>query len=213
MPLTSQDVRDKKFSRAFKGYSDTEVDAFLDEVVAEFERLYQIINGLKARCTKTETSLQEYTQMEKSLRSVMVLADQAAKQLVDDAHAQADSIVANSRAEGEKVVEGLQVKIMNTRNQLQSMEGQVTEFGLTIRDMIEQQEAFLSVQKHALAASLAGEGYAPAALGQEERAVEQLTAVASSATEADVAPEADDAEFQTSQEAVGDTREMPAAGA
>ena len=95
--------------------------------------------------------------MERSLRSVMFLADQTSKKMVEEAKNKANEIVNNARLEGEKVVEGLQSKIQNTRQQLQQMEGQAADLGLSIRGMIEQQEAFLAVQKKTLEATLLGD--------------------------------------------------------
>ena len=37
--LSPLDIHNKEFSKSFRGYSENEVDEFLDLVVAEFERL------------------------------------------------------------------------------------------------------------------------------------------------------------------------------
>src|SRR6202012_2386821 len=51
MPLTPADVRNKQFSttRLRPGYDDEEVDAFLDEVEAELDRLIQENEELRAK--------------------------------------------------------------------------------------------------------------------------------------------------------------------
>lgn len=51
MPLTPQDVHSKVFgpTRFRRGYDETEVDAFLDEVEAELTRLHQEIDSLRAQ--------------------------------------------------------------------------------------------------------------------------------------------------------------------
>ena len=50
MPLTPADVRNKQFSttRLRPGYDEEEVDAFLDEVEAELDRLIQENEELRA---------------------------------------------------------------------------------------------------------------------------------------------------------------------
>src|ERR1700678_1961782 len=54
MPLTPADVRNKQFSttRLRPGYDEEEVDAFLDEVEAELDRLIQENEELRAKLTE-----------------------------------------------------------------------------------------------------------------------------------------------------------------
>ncbi|MHB1002917.1 MAG: DivIVA domain-containing protein, partial [Thermoleophilia bacterium] len=40
MKLTPLDIRHKEFTRAMRGYKDLEVDEYLDEIVDEFERIF-----------------------------------------------------------------------------------------------------------------------------------------------------------------------------
>ena len=39
--LTPLDIENKRFPTKFKGYDDAEVDAFLDQVTIDYERLYK----------------------------------------------------------------------------------------------------------------------------------------------------------------------------
>src|SRR2546421_12118452 len=54
MPLTPADVRNKQFSttRLRPGYDEEEVDAFLDEVEAELDRLIQENEELRAKLSE-----------------------------------------------------------------------------------------------------------------------------------------------------------------
>lgn len=49
MPLTPEDIVRKSFNRArFRGYVTAEVDAFLDEVISELQRLTRQVDELRA---------------------------------------------------------------------------------------------------------------------------------------------------------------------
>ena len=41
MKLTPLDIRHKEFKRGMRGYVDSEVDEFLDDIADEFERLFR----------------------------------------------------------------------------------------------------------------------------------------------------------------------------
>ena len=58
MPLTPADVRNKQFSttRLRPGYDEEEVDAFLDEVEVELDRLIQENEELRAKLASPKSS-------------------------------------------------------------------------------------------------------------------------------------------------------------
>ena len=47
--LTPLDIENKRFPTKFKGYDDAEVDAFLDQVTIDYERLYKENAELRAQ--------------------------------------------------------------------------------------------------------------------------------------------------------------------
>jgi len=49
MPLNPQDIVRKEFREAFRGYNQSDVDLFLDEVVEEFTRLSEDNQKMKVR--------------------------------------------------------------------------------------------------------------------------------------------------------------------
>src|SRR5688500_13034915 len=57
MPLTPEDVRNKRFTtvRLREGYDMTEVDQFLDEVEAELERMTREADELRAKLHSAQT--------------------------------------------------------------------------------------------------------------------------------------------------------------
>ncbi|MCL5046489.1 MAG: DivIVA domain-containing protein, partial [Actinobacteria bacterium] len=47
LPLTPLDIHNKEFKKVFRGYSEEEVDEFLDEVTRDFESLIKENSSLK----------------------------------------------------------------------------------------------------------------------------------------------------------------------
>jgi DivIVA domain-containing protein len=62
--MDSKDIISKKFSRVFRGYDIQEVDAFLDEVVRDYER-YEKDNRLMVQ--RIQALLDEIDRLEKIL--------------------------------------------------------------------------------------------------------------------------------------------------
>jgi cell division initiation protein len=49
MPVTPEDIQNKEFREAFRGYNQDDVDTFLDEVALEFARLHQENQRMKVQ--------------------------------------------------------------------------------------------------------------------------------------------------------------------
>ena len=49
MAVNPQDIQDKEFREAFRGYNEDDVDTFLDEIAVEFARIYQENQRMKVQ--------------------------------------------------------------------------------------------------------------------------------------------------------------------
>ena len=49
MPISPQEIQDREFREAFRGYNQDDVDTFLDEIAVEFGRLYQENQRMKVQ--------------------------------------------------------------------------------------------------------------------------------------------------------------------
>lgn len=99
MKLTPLDIRHQEFRRALRGYSEEEVDVFLDEVADEFDGLVQGNIELQERIQLLEEQLAEYEKLKETLNNTLVSAQQ-----------QADTTRANANMEGELVLRDAELK-------------------------------------------------------------------------------------------------------
>ncbi len=99
MKLTPLDIRHQEFRRALRGYSEEEVDVFLDEVADEFEGLVQGSIELQERIQLLEEQVAGYEKLKETLNNTLVSAQQ-----------QADTTRANAHREGELVLRDAELK-------------------------------------------------------------------------------------------------------
>src|SRR5579875_2492580 len=125
MPLTPADVRNKQFSttRLRPGYDEEEVDAFLDEVEAELDRLIQENEELRAKLAEAMPDLMSEPRMEPeripepvmvpprpvednmdTAARVLALAQQTADQAIADARREADETLGRARREADDIL-------------------------------------------------------------------------------------------------------------
>lgn len=99
MKLTPLDIRHKEFRRAMRGYSDEEVDVFLDEVADEFERFFEENADLRERVEQLLEQVRQYESLKETLQKTLVSAQQ-----------QSDEMRANARKEAELIIKDSEIK-------------------------------------------------------------------------------------------------------
>jgi cell division initiation protein len=104
--VTPLDIRRKEFKRSMRGYSDEEVDVFLDDVADEFERLFQENIELNDRVQRLEEQIAGHVQMKDALEKTLI-----------SAQLQSDEMKANARKEGELVLQEAELKARGIVNE------------------------------------------------------------------------------------------------
>src|SRR2546425_13266373 len=96
-PSTPLDVQNKEFRRALRGYSIDEVDAFLDQVTEELDRLQgELKQGQDHRIDQAD---------EQAIARALVTAQRAAEQTIEDANARAQTIRTDAEASAARTTE------------------------------------------------------------------------------------------------------------
>jgi cell division initiation protein len=90
--ITPLDIRRKEFRRSVRGYSDEEVDIFLDEVADEFERLFQENMELQDRAQRYEEQMAGQTQIKEALEKTLISAQLQAEEMRVNAHKEGELI-------------------------------------------------------------------------------------------------------------------------
>ena len=75
------DLKNKTFTKGFRGYETEEVDKFFAQVVKDFERLYQDNIELKETVERVSAKLEYYQQMEATMQNTLVVAQETADEV------------------------------------------------------------------------------------------------------------------------------------
>lgn len=123
--ITPLDIENKKFSKQMmNGYSVEEVDDFLDELTADYEKIYKESSENKRKIDEMEKSLQHYKTIEATLQNTLVMAQSAADEVKSLAKQQADQIVKDAEGSARQSLDELNQTITIRKKELEDMEKQ-----------------------------------------------------------------------------------------
>jgi len=104
VPIKPIDIRRKEFRSGFRGYDANQVDDFLDAVADEFERSYTENQRMREEVSSLRDRLQQFEDLEGSIRAALVHAEQAANDLRRAANREAEDVRQSARREAEFTV-------------------------------------------------------------------------------------------------------------
>ena len=79
--LTPQDIKNKTFTKGFRGYEVEEVDKYLAELRKEYEYLFTDNMELKETIERVSSKLEYYQQMEATMQSTLAVAQETADEV------------------------------------------------------------------------------------------------------------------------------------
>ena len=103
--ITPMDIHNKTFSRGLRGYSQEEVDAFLEELSGDYERIYREHREMEEEMDTIRTKLRNYEKMEATMSSTLVMAQETAENVKKNALKEADLAVREARNSAHKILE------------------------------------------------------------------------------------------------------------
>jgi cell division initiation protein len=123
MALTPQDVEQKTFSTALRGYDLDEVDDFLDEIVATLRDLHEKLEQAETASASSPTTDQETPAPavdESAVGRVLVTAQQTADNIVSDAKREAESLLEEAKTEAQTTLEEAKSEAATTLEEAKS---------------------------------------------------------------------------------------------
>jgi cell division initiation protein len=104
MALTPVEVRHIQLKRGLFGYRKAAVHRMMDDIADSFETVWRERSQLVERVEELETEVTRHVELEGLLRSTLVSAERASRDLKEAAHREADLIVTEANAEARKVL-------------------------------------------------------------------------------------------------------------
>ena len=147
--LTPLDIENKKFSKQMmSGYSVDEVDEFLDEITADYEKLYKESAEAKNKIEDMQEDMAKYKNIENTLNNTLIMAQTAADDVKNLAKQQAEAILNEAQANAKQAVAELEQDIIMKQKELEELQKQFDVYKAKMESLlISQLELLKDVNK------------------------------------------------------------------
>ena len=147
--LTPLDIENKKFSKQMmSGYSVDEVDEFLDEITADYEKLYKESAEAKNKIEDMQEDMAKYKNIENTLNNTLIMAQTAADDVKNLAKQQAEAILSEAQANAKQAVAELEQEIVLKQKELEELQKQFDVYKAKMESLlISQLELLKDVNK------------------------------------------------------------------
>ena len=153
--LTAQDIKEKTFDKAVRGYNSDQVDDFLDEMMAAFEDLTTKNNDLSQQLASATSKLEEYKAQESSVITTLESARALMNDISASAEKRADIIVKNAELDADQMIKNARESVEKLKDEEKSLAQRVGSLKHRLKNILQTElDRFDSIDQDLFGASL-----------------------------------------------------------
>ena len=142
--MTPQEAEGHVFPKAsFGGYNMPQVDAFLDNLIANYRELFQENASLKGKLKVLVDKVEEYRNTEEAMRHALVSAQQMASQIEEDAKTKSEAIITDATAQSLEALAEIKQQISTEEGRLAAVQATFAHFLTDVRALCERPVRYL----------------------------------------------------------------------
>ncbi len=147
--LTPLDLRKQEFRKVMRGFDPAEVDDFRARAADELEKVVRERMALEEQLKRTEEQLASFKEREQAMNAALVSAQQLRAETREQAEREAQMIVREAEAEGERRVDRARREIERLEATAQNLGRQHHAYLAALRSLVERQKAELDAMADA----------------------------------------------------------------
>lgn len=137
--LTPLDIQNKEFKKGIRGYNETEVDSFLDEIIVDYENIYKENIELKDKIGLLNDQIKHYNKIEETLQNTLVVAQSTAEEVSINAKKKAELIISEAEDKSRKIIEDAQREVIKIKNEHEAVKREMAIFKTRFKTLLQSQ--------------------------------------------------------------------------
>ena len=133
--ITPVDIRNKDFPKKMRGYDPDEVDDFLDAVIKDYSALMKENQTLKSKIGMLTKTVENYKSIEESMTRSVEMAKQTAKDMKENASAEAQMIINNAKLDASRLAKQIEDEHIKRHQVMLRVKSETDMFKARIKSM------------------------------------------------------------------------------
>ncbi|ANC76789.1 septum formation initiator [Fictibacillus phosphorivorans] len=139
MPLTPLDIHNKEFTRGFRGYSEDEVNDFLDQVIKDYETVIREKKELEETVANLEEKISYFKNIEETLNKSILIAQETGEEVKRTATKEARLIVKEAEKNADRIINETLSKSRKISMEIDELKKQSSVYRTRFKMLIEAQ--------------------------------------------------------------------------
>jgi cell division initiation protein len=139
MPLSPLDIHNKEFTRGFRGYSEDEVNEFLDQVMKDYEIILREKKELENQVKAMTEKMDHYNSLGDTLQKSIVVAQEAADEVRRNSQKEAKLIVKEAEKNADRIINDALTKARKVTIEIDELKKQSKVFRNRFKMLVEAQ--------------------------------------------------------------------------
>ncbi len=138
MRITPLDIYQREFSRKnIGGLDENEVYSFLKKVGREYESLYAENKSLKDQSQRLTGQMEDYLELEKTLKQTLISAQKASGDLKDNAEKEAELTIKEAELQAERILDETRTEAEMISREIRELKKQKRMLKVELRTVLE----------------------------------------------------------------------------
>lgn len=118
------------------GYNVDEVDEFLDEITADYEKLYKENKALKDNAEELHNDVGQYKDIESTLQNTLIIAQKTADEVQNVAKKQAEQIIKDAEYQAKTKLDEINTQLMIKEKELDELKKQFSVYKAKMESLL-----------------------------------------------------------------------------
>lgn len=134
--LTPVDIENKEFTKAFRGYDIYEVEEFMKDLIADYEKLYRDNAELKEKNAVLNEAISSYKGMEETMQNAILVAQRTAEDIKQNAYERSETIIKEAERKAAEAVNNANRSISNLEKTYLNMQREMNGFKAKMNSLL-----------------------------------------------------------------------------
>ncbi len=126
--ITPLDIQNKVFKRSFWGFKPKDVNAFLTDMINDYEKMYKENIEYKDKIGMLSDQIRQYNTMEETLKSTLLIAQKTAEEVGLNARNKADVIIENAEDTGKHIIQQAREDVRDIKEEYEHLKKEIYIF-------------------------------------------------------------------------------------